>query len=390
MSNPGLAHLRGITWNHTRGHLPMVATAQRFCELHPQVTIQWEVRSLQAFADAPIEVLAKQYDLLVVDHPSTGRAARVGALLPLDEYIPASFLADQASNSVGRSHASYRYEGHQYALAIDAAAPISGWRPDLLEKARTKSPETWPELLDLARQGLVILPGIAIDSLMNFYMLCGALGEGPFQHTGKVVSEGIGAEALLRLRQLLLLCEPECFTRNPIATWQALSTSDTVAYCPFAYGYSNYSRKGYARYPLQTGDLVTLENNATLKSTLGGAGLAISTGCQHKDMAARYAQMVASPECQSTLYLDSGGQPGHRSAWLDAETNRRCNNFFVNTLPTLDAAYVRPRFDGYLDFQVQAGRIVHRYLTDGGKEGIAIEALDRLLTATMHAEQRAS
>ncbi len=29
--------LKGITWNHTRGLLPMVATSQRFTELHPEV-----------------------------------------------------------------------------------------------------------------------------------------------------------------------------------------------------------------------------------------------------------------------------------------------------------------------------------------------------------------
>ncbi|NBU65362.1 MAG: carbohydrate ABC transporter substrate-binding protein, partial [Chloroflexia bacterium] len=49
--------LRGIAWNHTRGYLPMVASAQRFQELHPDVEIVWEKRSLQAFADQPIQVL---------------------------------------------------------------------------------------------------------------------------------------------------------------------------------------------------------------------------------------------------------------------------------------------------------------------------------------------
>ena len=32
-------HLRGITWNHTRGLVPMVAAAQRFEELNPGVRI---------------------------------------------------------------------------------------------------------------------------------------------------------------------------------------------------------------------------------------------------------------------------------------------------------------------------------------------------------------
>jgi len=46
-----MTELRGITWDHTRGFLPMVATAQRFSELHPDVRITWEKRSLQHFAD---------------------------------------------------------------------------------------------------------------------------------------------------------------------------------------------------------------------------------------------------------------------------------------------------------------------------------------------------
>ena len=35
-----MTELRGITWQHTRGYLPMVATAQRFSELHPDVQIR--------------------------------------------------------------------------------------------------------------------------------------------------------------------------------------------------------------------------------------------------------------------------------------------------------------------------------------------------------------
>ena len=51
--------LKGITWNHSRGFTSMVATAQRFSELNPNVDITWEKRSLQAFADEPINELAK-------------------------------------------------------------------------------------------------------------------------------------------------------------------------------------------------------------------------------------------------------------------------------------------------------------------------------------------
>ena len=61
----------------------MVATAQRFSELNPGVEITWEKRSLQAFADEPIDKLAERYDLLVIDHPWAGFAAgRSRAALP--------------------------------------------------------------------------------------------------------------------------------------------------------------------------------------------------------------------------------------------------------------------------------------------------------------------
>src|SRR5580658_7679477 len=138
-----MIELTGITWNHTRGYLPMVATAQRFSELHPDVSITWQKRSLQQFADVPLTDLAARFDLMVIDHPSIGEAAQHNLVLPLDEHLPAAYLADQAENSVGQSHASYHYEGHQYALATDAATPIAGWRPDLLLRAEAELPATW-------------------------------------------------------------------------------------------------------------------------------------------------------------------------------------------------------------------------------------------------------
>ncbi len=306
MSGKTTTLLRGITWSHTRGLLPLLATAQRFHELYPQVNIVWETRSLQSFADAPIEQLAQHYDLLVIDHPFVGRAAEGDVLSPLDEMLPDAFLDDQLANSVGASHSSYNYGGRQWALAIDTAAPISGWRSDLLERFHAAVPQTWDDLLALARHGLVALPGLAIDSLMNFYMLCGALGEEPFQHEDRIVSESIGIEALRKLRELLSLCDPACLSRNPIATWQLLASGDAVAYCPFAYGYSNYSRKGYAAHTLDVGGLIKMDGRP-LRSTLGGAGLAISSGCRDIDTASEYAKFVASAERQCGIYFDSGG-----------------------------------------------------------------------------------
>jgi multiple sugar transport system substrate-binding protein len=373
-----MIELNGITWDHTRGYLPMVATAQRFCELHANVSITWHKRSLQQFADAPLAALASRFDLMVIDHPSIGEAAHQNLLLPLDQHLSADFLADQAANSVGQSHASYNYDSRQYALAIDAATPISGHRPDLLKRAGAPLPATWDDLLALARRGLVTVPAIPIDSLMNVFMLVNALGVEPFSQPDEAIPRAEGMTALALLRELIQLSAPASLDRNPIRTWQLLADSETVAYCPFAYGYSNYSRLGYAANVLRAGGLVSFHGKV-LRSTLGGAGLAISRACKHPEQALAYAEFTASPRIQKTLYPQSGGQPGHRVAWLDPAVNVASANFFANTLPTLDAAWVRPRFPGFIAFQEIASKLVHDYLVRGRSESEVVSKMNDAL-----------
>src|SRR5262249_46506483 len=151
----------------TRGYVPLVATAQRFSEINPHITITWHKRSLQEFADYPVDRLAERFDLLVIDHPFAGHAAQHPILLPLDEYLPAAFPEDQALHTVGRSHESYAFGAHQWALAIDAATPVSSYRPDLLVQRGISLPQSWDDVLALARYGLVALPAIPVDSLMH-------------------------------------------------------------------------------------------------------------------------------------------------------------------------------------------------------------------------------
>src|SRR5918992_3386900 len=139
--------LRGISWDHPRGHDCMVATAEAYATVQPEVRIVWETRSLQAFADFPVQKLAEIYDLLVIDHPFVGFAAADGCLLPLDEQIGAAVLADQAANSVGPSHRSYSYGGDQWALATDAAGHVSAYRPDLVERLDIEVPRSWDQVL---------------------------------------------------------------------------------------------------------------------------------------------------------------------------------------------------------------------------------------------------
>ncbi len=381
--------LRGMTWSHPRGYLPMAATAARFQELHPEVEIVWKRRSLKAFEEFPVERLAADYDLIVIDHPFVGQAARQGPILPLDEHLPAAFLADQAAASVGASHASYSFAGHHWALAIDAAAPVAFWREDLLERLGRPPPGNWDEVVALARDGHVEVPAAPINCLMNFYALCAALGDPPFASAERVAAPEAAAGALARLRELLRWCDPGCWARDPIASHDLVAAAGNTrtAYCPLAYGYSNYAREGYAPHRLVFGQPPALRPGVPLRSTLGGTGLAVSALRPLRPEALAYAQFVASAEVQRTLYARSGGQPGHRTAWTDADNNRLTGDYFSRTLPALDRAFVRPRDYGYLEFQEGAGPIVHAALRSVLPDAEALDRLDALYRDTIRRSQ---
>ncbi|WP_096086318.1 extracellular solute-binding protein [Agaribacterium haliotis] len=377
MSNKTI-ELKGITWSHTRGYVPMTATAQRFEELNPGVRISWNKRSLQAFADEPIDQLAEKYDLLVIDHPWAGFAAHTGVIVALNDHLPAEFLQDQADNTVGHSHESYNYNGKQVALAIDAATPVASARMDLLEAEGVGMPQTWDDLMALAKKGKVAVPSIPQDTLMNFYMLCSTMGEDVCQSDDKVVSDEIGIKALQMLRELSVNLDRRCFDWNPIQVYEAMTQSDDFAYCPFAYGYSNYAKPGYARKLLKFADTVSLPGTDRLCTTLGGTGLAISAKSANKDIAAKYAEFVANEAMQSGFYIEFGGQPGHRKAWTCDYANETTDNYFKDTLPTLDRAYLRPRYHGHMFFQDNSGAPIREYLMNGGDEQELLNKLNEL------------
>ena len=368
--------LKGITWAHSRGYTSIAAVSQRFCELHPNVDIRWEKRSLQEFADAPIENLAKEYDFLIIDHPWAGFAVSSGILLPLNKYLTSEYLDEQEKNSVGKSHVSYEFDGVQSALAIDAAAPIAVYRPDYFKQSGEPVPKTFEEVLSLAKKKVVAYAGIPINLLMDFYMFSNTLTDDLFTDE-YVVSDEIGTQALESMRELASYCTKDIFNWDPINVHEQLSGDNNLYYCPFAYGYTNYSREGYSKHILKAGDVVSYHNKL-LKTVLGGTGLAVSSKCSQIDIAVEFAAYAASGIIQRTLFFDCGGQPGHRSAWTDLETNRRSLDFFKDTLQTLDISFLRPRYSGYLHFQDNAGDFVQDYVKNGGNPKEIIRQMNEL------------
>jgi len=375
--------LRGVSWDHPRGHDCMVATAEAYRAVQPDVHIEWRTRSLQDFADFPVQRLAEDYDLLVIDHPFVGFAAADGCLLPLDEHIDAAVLADQAANSVGPSHRSYHYGGHQWALATDAAGHVAAYRSDLIEEIGGL-PRTWDDVLALAqaRQGQeraqLAVPLIPVDSICSFCTLCAAMGEPAFQTPDRVVSRATGRQVLGMLKVLRETAHPESLKRNPPRTLDLMSTTDEIAYVPMFFGYSNYARPGFRPQIVRFIGVPAIDGGDARGGILGGAGLAISAHTKHPEAAAAYASYVASPDIQRGVYFAGGGQPGHRIAWLDEAVNAASSDFYRDTLDALDHAYLRPRYNGFMEVQERVGEIIHAWLVEGGSVETLLNELDEL------------
>lgn len=368
--------LRGMTWKHDRGLASLLATARHFCEEHPDVAIEWETRSLQQFGESSVQVLADHYDLVVIDHPFMGQVARERCFLPLDENLTAAQLQELERDSVGQSYLSYCFEGHQWALPIDAAAQVAGYRADLLQGNRFKVPQTWEEVLNLAkfRHGFVTPALSPLDSLMCFFTMCANMGDPPFTRGNEVVAKNIGQQALERLRGLAERSADGALSANPIAIWERMSSSDEIAYCPLAFGYSNYARKAY-RSKVVSFASIPSSGRGPIGAILGGAGLAISQRCKHRDIALDYALWLAGQECQRTLYAQSGGQPASKTAWLDPHANELTNGYFAATLTVLENAWLRPRFAGFEHFQLEALTTVGEFLRS---DRSCLETLDQL------------
>lgn len=366
-----MAELRGMTWDHSRGFDPMVATSRAFAEAHPGISITWEKRSLQAFADRPIEEMADTYDLMVIDHPHVGEVSRSGLLYALDTSPHADELRVLNDQSVGASHPSYEFDGHQWALAIDAATPVAAFRPDRIDEA----PKEWSDVVSLARKGDVAFALIPINALMTFMGLARNI-DAELAQGADFIDRHAGLEVLGMLGEIGALVDPKCLTLDPIGIYEWMGRiADGPSYSPFGYGYTNYSRAGYCRFPLIFADAPGIGGNGPRGTVIGGTGIAVSATSPHRDLAADYAFWIAGAECQSGLFFDAGGQPGNAVAWDSEHCNAASRNFFRNTRETLETSWLRPRYDGYMGFQDRGGDIVHAFLRGDADINATLNAL---------------
>ncbi|MFC6885232.1 extracellular solute-binding protein [Actinomadura yumaensis] len=374
-----MTELRGMAWEHARGIGCLRAVSAAYTERFPGVTITWDSRSLAEFEDVPVAELAARYDLVAMDHPYVGQAHATSALIPLDRLLPASVLAAQGASSAGPSHASYTWAGGQWALAMDAAAQVSAYRPDLLDELGWNAPpRSWDAVAALMEEMAAggrraLFPANPTHLMCSLLTLC-AQEAGPDGWLGPDgLDRDVAVPALERLLRLLDLADPSSLDADPIGVLERMGAPGgdagggagaAVAYAPIVFGYVNYARAEPGRRAVRFAGIPSPDGEPA-GSLLGGVGLAVSARSRAPEEAARFAAHVVGAEVQRGEYVRAGGQPGNRAAWTDPDVDAVNGGFFSATLPTVDRAYVRPRDPAYPLVHRRAGEELHRLVRNG-------------------------
>ncbi len=365
--------LKGMTWSDPRGYDPVVAAAAEFSRLHPGVRITWDKRSLQGFESTPVDELAASYDLMVIDHPHVGAVVADGCLLPIDLHADTESLLQLESETVGKSFASYRLDGRQWALPIDAATQVQAIRPDL----QPTPVQGWDQVTEAARDGAVLWPLRPPHVLMSFFTLSANLGDPCAVTRGPLVSRKTGLAVLQALQALADLVDPACRTMDPIAALNALAESPRHRLIPLTYLYAPYSREGYRPHRIAFHNIPAIGPGGPIGSALGGTGIAVSARTAEPAICTRFAVWLASAGVQRGLYAANNGQPGNARAWGDPAVNASAGNAYANTRLTHEAAWLRPRHKGYMAFQEEGSHIVLDAITGRTSHAAALDALDQ-------------
>lgn len=337
----GESSLKGMTWDHPRAYTCLLAASELY-KRETGCTVQWDKRSLQAFADQPIQDLASQYDLIVLDHPHVGQIADSGCLSELPQ------VAGLTDRSIGGSSESYIWQGKQWSYAIDAACQVAVKRPDLSKVF----PLHWEDVLapDASKFGLLtpLKPVDAFDMMLTLVASCGE-EELPFSKDAFCSSKN-GLIALKILKQLYKLGPCEAVTWNPIDVLEALSETDDFHASPCLFGYINYAREGFRSHALEYINLPTFKEHGVMRGILGGAGIGVSARSRNLKTAKHFAQWVSSADIQSGVYLENEGQPAHLDAWHKRARDPRYAGFLSGAFETMNSAWTRPRDEWFLHF----------------------------------------
>ena len=381
--------LRGLTWDHPRAYQPL----QAFATLRPDIAVSWDRQSLAAFEAKPIAELAQSYDLMIIDHPGLGAAIAAQAIQPLDQLVPADQLAAWQAGAVGPTWASYTVASttgpsttgpsttgpsatgaaQQWAIPIDAATQVSVFRPDLL----AGPPGDWSEVPALARRHRTALCLGGPHAFLTLLAMCASARPARPARPARTAAHRSGpatrpppaAPAQRRVRRAGhparrvgrggpgdLPGRPDRGARGPGRRGGGLLPAGLRLR-------QLRPARTAAASAVAWADAPTF-GSARPGSVLGGTGLAVSAP-RRPDPAEvrRFLIAFGAPDVQAGLVPAHGGQPALAAAWDSAAIDQAWGGYYRSTRRSLDAAWVRPRADGWITLQEHASALVRAVIS---------------------------
>jgi multiple sugar transport system substrate-binding protein len=368
----GQAYL-GLTWDHPRGYVALERAAAQARE--QGLDLHWKRQPLEGFESHPIEELAREYDLIVLDHPHMGDAVAGDCLQPLEALFEAPTLASWKKQSIGNAFESYHYAGKHWALPLDAASQVAALRADRLDEP---APASWPAAIEFARRHPVALSLAGPHAALTLFSISAAHGDAPAaSEPGRLFAGEGAANAWDVMRELYALSFKGWADRNPIAILEALARGAEAVYCPLVYGYVNYAVATPDRHAVRFAD-VPAGPGGRLGSVLGGTGLAVSRRAVVSEPLRAHLAALLSEAIQRDFIPFADGQPSARAAWSDARVNAACGGFFAATQATVEQAIVRPRHPHYVAFQTAAAAFVREALVQAQGGSRVVDGLQLL------------
>lgn len=370
---------RGLTWDHPRGTLALRAASAGAPGV-PPCDIEWDAQPLEGFESTSIGDHADRYDLVVLDHPHLGEAISHGSLRPIDEIVGPQSIARIRRATIGNSAASYELDGRLWALPLDAAAQVS-----VRSDSGIPSPSSWREAAELASACRTALPTTGPHL---FLTLCAiALGDGVEPGAGQSF---LPLESVAAGLALLEVFVPRSAERpdidNPIAVLESMSAPEGPQYCPHLFGYVNYAVADRAR-PLLFDD-APRGSQGRIGSVLGGTGIAATARCEPSPELTQHLEWLLSVEAQRAFIPANGGQPSAIAAWTESEIDSAANGFYSRTRATLESAWVRPRHDGAVPFQIAASNAVRKAVIEHGDAARLARELDDAFQQSLELHMR--
>jgi multiple sugar transport system substrate-binding protein len=366
-----------LNWKNRRATAPVAAAIKAYRGDHPDVEISQVIRPLSDFEHQGIEQVAKDHDIVIFDHPFCGAIAASECFLTLDDRLPELAFMSAGMNYIGPSLATYRFRDRVWGLPIDGATQHALVRKDLLGALNANLPTTHADVLKLGRQarkqgkylGTPVETPHALMSIFAYMANLGAPVDASDERLLSIPKESF-IKAFDAVRHVLDLSPPEALGWNSIDLHEQMVARNDVVYAPVVYGYATYGESDNSS-PLGFGPFPGMAAPYHAGTAIGGTAMGISRHSQHQDAALAFARYMASEAVQANLVADHHGQPGGRLGWQNPGMDARYNGFFSAVTSTIDDAWTRPRYKGYVEFQRLGGEAIALALRNGEVATIA-------------------